>query len=82
MYAACAENIEVDRDRLSYLIFCWLFASLMPGVLLQVDGGINSSTIVDAVAAGANIIVAGTYIFGSKDISSTIGSMKHAFQLS
>jgi len=48
--------------------------------ILQVDGGINATTIGDAVAAGANVIVAGTYIFSSKDMQSTIGSMKAAFQ--
>ena len=45
----------------------------------QVDGGINASTITDAVAAGANVIVAGTFIFGSSDIADTILSMKAAF---
>lgn len=34
---------------------------------IEIDGGINRETIHDAVAAGANIIVAGSAIFKAKD---------------
>lgn len=34
---------------------------------LEIDGGIDSETICDAVAAGADTIVAGTAIFGQDD---------------
>ena len=34
-------------------------------VHIQVDGGINSATIDEVLAAGANIIVAGSAVFGS-----------------
>ena len=34
-------------------------------VHIQVDGGINRATIDEVLAAGANIIVAGSAVFGS-----------------
>lgn len=37
-----------------------------PDLDIQVDGGINDITIKDAVSAGANVIVAGSFIFGAK----------------
>jgi len=43
---------------------------------IEVDGGINLSNIDRVVSAGANIIVAGSAIFNSSDISRTIGEMK------
>ena len=35
--------------------------------LIEIDGGIDQSNVADAVAAGANILVAGQAIFGSSD---------------
>ena len=40
---------------------------LAPKVDIQVDGGINAETAQMCVSAGANILVAGSYIFGAKD---------------
>jgi ribulose-phosphate 3-epimerase len=34
---------------------------------IEVDGGINDRTIVDAKAAGANVFVVGSFIFGARD---------------
>ena len=42
---------------------------------IQVDGGINECTAPIAAEAGANILVAGNYIFKSKDPQETIKSM-------
>ncbi|WP_045174524.1 ribulose-phosphate 3-epimerase [Anaerocellum danielii] len=39
---------------------------------IEVDGGINEETIVDCVNAGANVIVAGSYVFDSGDVSKSI----------
>ena len=41
-------------------------------VLIEVDGGINENTIAETAAAGANILVAGSAIFGSEDYRRTI----------
>jgi ribulose-phosphate 3-epimerase len=43
---------------------------------IQVDGGINSDTAKKVKAAGANVLVAGTYVFGAKDIKKAIESLR------
>lgn len=44
--------------------------------LIQVDGGINPKTAKACVAAGANVLVAGTYLFKAKDMREAIASLK------
>jgi ribulose-phosphate 3-epimerase len=39
--------------------------------LIEIDGGINESTISTAITAGVDIFVAGSAIFGQKDIPAT-----------
>lgn len=53
-----------------------LIASSGSNALIEVDGGINDETAPRATAAGAQILVAGTYIFGSKDYSKAISSLR------
>ncbi len=36
---------------------------------IQVDGGVNDQTAKDVIAAGANILVAGSYLFGKSDLA-------------
>ncbi|AVX20326.1 MULTISPECIES: ribulose-phosphate 3-epimerase [Carboxydocella] len=43
---------------------------------IQVDGGINQETAPLVVKAGADILVAGSYIFGAADISTAIRSLR------
>ena len=43
---------------------------------IQVDGGVNEKTIADIAAAGADIFVAGSAIFGSNDYQKTINSFR------
>jgi ribulose-phosphate 3-epimerase len=43
-----------------------------PDMDIQVDGGLSASTIDAAAAAGANVIVAGSSVFGSDDWASAI----------
>jgi len=45
---------------------------------LSVDGGIGAETLPRAAEAGANVFVAGTSIFGSKDLSATIAGFREA----
>ncbi len=45
---------------------------------LQVDGGIDGSTAADAVRAGANVLVAGSYIFRSDSYLSAIDTLREA----
>lgn len=44
---------------------------------IEVDGGVGLDNISDAVRAGAEIVVAGTSIFHSKEIGETFRKMKH-----
>ena len=48
---------------------------------IQVDGGIKPSNIDKVVKAGANIIVAGSAIFNSDDISQTVKLMRENAKL-
>ena len=43
---------------------------------LEVDGGINTSNVKEVKEAGANIIVAGSAIFGSDDYKKTIKELR------
>ncbi len=45
---------------------------------LQVDGGIDNRTAPDAVEAGANVLVAGSYIFRSDSYLTAIDTLRHA----
>ncbi len=40
--------------------------------LIEVDGGVNENTIADIAEAGADVFVAGSAIFGSRDYKATI----------
>lgn len=46
-------------------------------VLLEVDGGINAETAPLAVKAGADILVAGNYIFSAEDMKSRVMEIKN-----
>ncbi|MDD3905979.1 MAG: ribulose-phosphate 3-epimerase [Candidatus Omnitrophica bacterium] len=43
---------------------------------IQVDGGINAITVMDARKAGANVIVAGTAVFGTKNYKDAINTLR------
>jgi len=45
---------------------------------IQVDGGINKSTIGDAAQAGAKIFVAGTAVFGAPDVTQAVKDLRAA----
>jgi ribulose-phosphate 3-epimerase len=46
--------------------------------LIQVDGGVNDKTAPQLIQAGADVLVAGSYIFGSKDYAAAIKSLRKA----
>ncbi len=43
---------------------------------IQVDGGINLDTAKEAVLSGANVLVAGSAVFGKKDVGAIIKALK------
>lgn len=43
---------------------------------LEVDGGINAETAPLAIAAGATVLVAGSYIFSAEDIAARVKEIK------
>lgn len=45
---------------------------------IEVDGGINDKTLVDCHKAGANVFVAGSYIYGAEDPQSRIKLLRNA----
>jgi ribulose-phosphate 3-epimerase len=44
--------------------------------LIQIDGGVNAATIGRIAAAGVDVFVAGSAIFGSEDYRATIADLK------
>ena len=43
---------------------------------IQVDGGVNAETSKLVKAAGANVLVAGSYVYGAEDTAAAIASLK------
>jgi len=56
-----------------------MIEQVKPECDLEVDGGIDEATAPMAVAAGANVLVAGTSVFGaSKDVAAAMESLRDA----
>lgn len=47
-------------------------------VLIEVDGGVNQATAPQLIEAGADVLVAGSAVFGSADMKATITALKQA----
>ena len=43
---------------------------------IEVDGGVNAETGAQVRQAGANVLVAGSYVFGAKDIAQAVASLR------
>ena len=48
------------------------------GLDIEVDGGITPETAAEVAKAGANVLVAGTAVFGADDIAGAIGALRRA----
>ena len=44
--------------------------------MIGVDGGINAETGTLCKNAGADVLIAGSYVFGSRDCAAAIASLK------
>lgn len=53
-----------------------------PNLDIEVDGGLGLGTIDQAADAGANVIVAGSAVFGAKDPADVIRQLKEAVERS
>ncbi len=53
-----------------------MIAASRRAVDLEVDGGINARTAREVIDAGANVLVAGSAIYGSNDIAQTIKELR------
>lgn len=53
-------------------------ASTLPPFDIQVDGGINPETAKQCIEAGANVLVAGSYLFKTPDMAKGIKSLRNA----
>lgn len=60
----CAEKLLYYRDK------------NISNVLFEVDGGINDKTSKIAIKNGANVLVAGSYIYNSSDMQKSINELK------
>ncbi len=49
---------------------------LNPALLIEVDGGVNAQNAPDLYAAGADMLVAGSFVFASPDPIDTIRALK------
>ncbi len=47
-----------------------------PNCLIEVDGGVNRENVVQLKEAGVDIVVAGSYVYGSDDYSKAIKSLQ------
>ncbi len=62
-YAKCAELKDMILQQNSHC-------------LIEIDGGVNDSTAPKLLAAGADVLVAGNYVFSAADPIATIASLK------
>lgn len=51
-----------------------------PDLNIEVDGGLSEDTIDQAAEAGANVIVAGSAVFGAKDPADVIAKLREAVE--
>ena len=59
-----------------------LIAQSGRNIMLEVDGGIKTENIAEVAAAGADVFVAGSAIFGNPDYAAVIASMRQALAMS
>ena len=71
-----AGRISALMNPLTYVIINSAVVALIWTGAVQVDGGINGETARLAVEAGANVLVAGSYLFRSEDAGEAIASLK------
>ena len=51
-----------------------------PDLNIEVDGGLSEKTVAQAADAGANVIVAGSAVFGAQDPGQVITALRQAVE--
>ena len=51
-----------------------------PNLNIEVDGGLGEGTVDQAAEAGANVIVAGSAVFGAKDPTAVIALLRETVE--
>ena len=51
-----------------------------PEMPIEVDGGLSEKTVDQAADAGANVIVAGSAVFGAKDPADVVRKLREAVE--
>lgn len=57
-----------------------LVGASFPDMLLEIDGGVNVTTVADCQAAGASLLVVGSAIFGQSDYGAAIEGLYQAIR--
>lgn len=68
--------IEATLDKIKTLSTMLKERDLAGKVRIEVDGGVALATVARVVEAGANMLVAGSYVYGSEDRAKAIASLK------
>ena len=63
----CLEKVRVLRNEIT---------ARGLDIMVQVDGGINAKNAPDAIAAGADVLVAGSAVFGAKNKTKAIADLR------
>ena len=63
----CLEKVRVLRNEIT---------ARGLDIMVQVDGGINAKNAPDAIAAGADVLVAGSAVFGATDKAKAIADLR------
>lgn len=65
--SSCLDKIKAVRDQI---------VARNLSTIIEVDGGINHETAKQCTAAGAQVLVAGSYVFGDKDRKMAIKTLR------
>jgi len=65
------ENVVPKAKKLKELI-----NKINPACLIEVDGGVNNKNIEELKAAGVDVVVAGSYVYGADDYGQAIKSLQ------
>lgn len=52
--------------------------TINPEIIIEIDGGVNGGNADQLYSAGADMLVAGSYVFNSQDPTATISNLKKA----